>query len=779
MSEITLKLTIDGKEGIAVLKLTDAELLKIAGDVNKVSGQTKISGSKMVQTFADIKFSIEGIREAYGVLTNMFAEPMKAGAALEVLRESFKGTKEDLELYSQAVAGTVSEANLIKLSNQATALGLSVQQQAILMSLAEDAADKMGGSVQENFQKIVQASEGMGRGLRDIGIQTKVYEAAVKSLSAARGASIEKMDAETQKQIRLEAIIKVAGGTIDDVKKKTADHADVLEQTKIAYDDFQEQIGITLNSALIPLITHYTKIFQLLQQTQPELLGVAGAISVTTAALGGLHAVGILPLIINIPKLAVQLRYASGLMRMAAAEGIAAQGAMMAASTAAKGFFASIGPVGWAIIGLTALAEVWSLIASNTDDASKKEKEYLSQTNLLARLKEINKELENPNIDKTHKSLLRIERQEILKREIQTTYTSKDGKETNTNKDAAPDGILGKIKTQLDELEKKKPFAKSVDDLVLIEKKIAALTSKKKIIELEISEKLNPVKKTDPTIWSEKQQQTFQEGFVFNNPRNNKRAAQFKNEKETLPADEAEQKKIALIDNEYERQRALADFEYNLNVKKYGDLEILKKEHAARIREIDDLEASNQIAQTMNVLNLAAGALGQHTVAGKAAAIAMATINTYEAATKALTAGPIIGPILAGIITAIGLANVAKIVEVQPPKMQGYARGGIVKDQVVVGEDGVEIISGVQDYAEGQALLVAKTILAVDNNLRNMQMRSGGRSDNRGMEKLMGNFIGEIKRWQKNVEFNLKFGIDELYAASKAATAKLGPYEPQ
>lgn len=49
---------------------------------------------------------------------------------------------------------------------------------------------------------------------------------------------------------------------------------------------------------------------------------------------------------------------------------------------------------------------------------------------------------------------------------------------------------------------------------------------------------------------------------------------------------------------------------------------------------------------------------------------AQAIISTYEAAAKALTAGPIIGPILAALTVALGLANVATILSTEP------ARGG-------------------------------------------------------------------------------------------------------
>ncbi len=60
----------------------------------------------------------------------------------------------------------------------------------------------------------------------------------------------------------------------------------------------------------------------------------------------------------------------------------------------------------------------------------------------------------------------------------------------------------------------------------------------------------------------------------------------------------------------------------------------------------------------------------------KAIATAQAIIDTYSAANRALRdGGPILGPILAAIITAAGLANVAMI---QSTKPQGYAKGGEV-----------------------------------------------------------------------------------------------------
>ena len=76
----------------------------------------------------------------------------------------------------------------------------------------------------------------------------------------------------------------------------------------------------------------------------------------------------------------------------------------------------------------------------------------------------------------------------------------------------------------------------------------------------------------------------------------------------------------------------------------------------------------------------------------QAAAITNTTMSTYEAATKALTAGPYAGPILAGIIYALGMANVRKIANESPP--QRYLGGDVAMNKsYIVGERGPELFT--------------------------------------------------------------------------------------
>lgn len=159
---------------------------------------------------------------------------------------------------------------------------------------------------------------------------------------------------------------------------------------------------------------------------------------------------------------------------------------------------------------------------------------------------------------------------------------------------------------------------------------------------------------------------------------------------------------------------------------------------------IDKEEAQAQMDAAMGAMSFIGGAVGQNTVLGKAAAVANATMSTYEAAAKALTAGPIFGPILAGVITALGLANVSKILSIETPQMGGYAKGGIV-----VGEAGPEIIAPMQDYASGQALLVQQTVMEARRAMSSFQYAQAS-GDNqtliRELQKLNSSFEGYSSR---------------------------------
>lgn len=176
---------------------------------------------------------------------------LTAAADLKVLKSSFKGTAETMALFKKATADNLGEMSLLKLSNYASDLNLTLEQQAIAFSLAEDSADKYGTSIEEGFGKFVGASEGMGKALKGIGISQADYDKAVKEVLKSTGYRIEQLDLESQKQVRVDAIIKASGLTLDDVNKKIKDNADTIKSASVAWEELTVAVGQLLNSPVM------------------------------------------------------------------------------------------------------------------------------------------------------------------------------------------------------------------------------------------------------------------------------------------------------------------------------------------------------------------------------------------------------------------------------------------------------------------------------------------------------------------------------------------------
>jgi len=149
-----------------------------------------------------------------------------------------------------------------------------------------------------------------------------------------------------------------------------------------------------------------------------------------------------------------------------------------------------------------------------------------------------------------------------------------------------------------------------------------------------------------------------------------------------------------LILGEYEKLLALKDVaeqEYQIDLKRLEDKKALYKEGTLAFQEaqneIDVLNQENSQNQieldkqtTVAKMDLASNAMGdlaslfgEESKAGKAAAIAQTTIETYKGATSAFSslAGiPVVGPVLGGIAAAAavaaGFANVKKIASIGP-----------------------------------------------------------------------------------------------------------------
>jgi hypothetical protein len=113
----------------------------------------------------------------------------------------------------------------------------------------------------------------------------------------------------------------------------------------------------------------------------------------------------------------------------------------------------------------------------------------------------------------------------------------------------------------------------------------------------------------------------------------------------------------------------------------------IKQDNAAATEEIEKKKAQSReqwLTAGSNTLKQASSLLGEATDAGKAAAIAATTIDTYQSATaayKSLAGIPVVGPALGGVAAGVavvaGLANVKKILSVKTPKGGGVGGANV------------------------------------------------------------------------------------------------------
>jgi hypothetical protein len=139
------------------------------------------------------------------------------------------------------------------------------------------------------------------------------------------------------------------------------------------------------------------------------------------------------------------------------------------------------------------------------------------------------------------------------------------------------------------------------------------------------------------------------------------------------------------LQQDYDAKKALIEREVTDETERQQILLELKKQYNSEVNALNEESAKNEIKWAeltseeklkvgMDALNQASQAFGEESAVGKAAAIANATIQTYESANasyKSLAPIPFVGPALgaaaAGAAIVSGIANVKKITSTKIP----------------------------------------------------------------------------------------------------------------
>jgi hypothetical protein len=192
-----------------------------------------------------------------------------------------------------------------------------------------------------------------------------------------------------------------------------------------------------------------------------------------------------------------------------------------------------------------------------------------------------------------------------------------------------------------------------------------------------------------------------------------------------------------------QRERELLEVEqqydelFKMAEKAGEDTVALEEQKAKAINEIRRQQAMADLDTANASLENIKQVMGEETSAGKAAAVAQATINTYQGVSEAIASSPPpLNFILAATTLAAGLQNINKILSVQEPE---FAQGGLVGGYGTGTSDSVSA-----RLSKGESVINARSTRMFKPLLSAINEAGGGRSFASG-EGVGGTTMGVVK----------------------------------
>lgn len=231
------------------------------------SGKAPLSGFQILEGLENITVALAGFKASISGLAGLVSSSARSFADFKEVSDNFAGTATDIDLFQQATGRVVGKGDLLKLSNQATDLGIALKDQPVLFLASKEASEKYGISVSDAFNKVISATEGQVRGVKALGIQKAQYNEVLEGLVKATGGEIEAMqdvngeqeitiknlDFATQKRLRLNAFLQIYGKTLKDVTDRQQTEADKLHQLDLLLPAVKKQFGELVAKGLVPL----------------------------------------------------------------------------------------------------------------------------------------------------------------------------------------------------------------------------------------------------------------------------------------------------------------------------------------------------------------------------------------------------------------------------------------------------------------------------------------------------------------------------------------------
>ena len=144
-------------------------------DVSVTLGAGNTVAEKFSNALMRVGLMQDGLRSIGEGFNKLKTDFIDAGLRADVMKKHFTGTEEQLESFRIVTGRIADDATLIRISNQASDLGISLQDQTVMFYKVKDAADKYNTDLYNGFQKVIYLNEGATRILKQLGVQKEVY----------------------------------------------------------------------------------------------------------------------------------------------------------------------------------------------------------------------------------------------------------------------------------------------------------------------------------------------------------------------------------------------------------------------------------------------------------------------------------------------------------------------------------------------------------------------------------------------------------------------------
>lgn len=230
------------------------------------------TGDKKMSIFQKAEFAenITTITMGIGLAitaVNMFAQKMwemaRSGSELMTLRNHFEKISgsiekatQDMELLRTATSGNLSDKEILAFANRMREVGLSTNETAQILDMAERIADKMGVTLEDAQIKLFKWIEtGKGRGFEQMGLDINALNSKVEEYVRLTGKSKDAIDEEELSSTRLKTAVELYGDSIQKINGKLPELDDKIAGASKRVDNFKDSLGESIAIGIEPTIS--------------------------------------------------------------------------------------------------------------------------------------------------------------------------------------------------------------------------------------------------------------------------------------------------------------------------------------------------------------------------------------------------------------------------------------------------------------------------------------------------------------------------------------------